>query len=114
MAENTNILEINGLHKNFFIRGQKFEVLAGVDLTVKKGERMWEKHAVKADHHSGDDQLRRDFTGWGAGKRAIPKMQHDIPGGKAFSLADRRAEHRVCNIRYCAEGREKENGGLLH
>ena len=38
MAENTNILEINGLHKNFFIRGQKFEVLAGVDLTVKKGE----------------------------------------------------------------------------
>ena len=103
MAENTNILEINGLHKNFFIRGQKFEVLAGVDLTVKKGEL-----------HSGDDQLRRDFTGWGAGKRAIPKMQHDIPGGKAFSLADRRAEHRVCNIRYCAEGREKENGGLLH
>ena len=38
MAENTNILEINGLHKNFFIGGQKFEVLAGVDLTVKKGE----------------------------------------------------------------------------
>ena len=31
MAENTNILEINGLHKNFFIRGQKFEVLAGVE-----------------------------------------------------------------------------------
>lgn len=22
MAENTNILEINGLHKNFFIRGR--------------------------------------------------------------------------------------------
>ena len=38
MAGNENILEIHQLYKNFYIRGQKFEVLAGVDLTVKKGE----------------------------------------------------------------------------
>ena len=38
MAGNENILEIHQLYKNFYIRGQKFEVLSGVDLTVKKGE----------------------------------------------------------------------------
>lgn len=38
MAENGNILEIQDLHKEFYIKGQKFEVLSGVDLTVKRGE----------------------------------------------------------------------------
>lgn len=38
MASNTNILEIRDLHKNFFIKGQKLEVLSGIDLTVKDGE----------------------------------------------------------------------------
>ena len=38
MASNTNILEIHDLHKNFFIKGQKLEVLSGIDLTVKDGE----------------------------------------------------------------------------
>lgn len=35
-AEKKNILEIRDLHKEFYIGGQKLEVLAGVDLTVKK------------------------------------------------------------------------------
>ena len=38
MAESKNILEIRDLHKNFFIKGQKLEVLAGVNLDVKDGE----------------------------------------------------------------------------
>ena len=38
MAESKNILEILDLHKNFFIKGQKLEVLAGVNLDVKDGE----------------------------------------------------------------------------
>ena len=38
MAENGNILEIRDLHKNFYIKGQKLEVLSGVNLSVKDGE----------------------------------------------------------------------------
>ena len=38
MANQENILEIRDLHKNFFIKGQKIEVLSGVNLNVKKGE----------------------------------------------------------------------------
>ena len=38
MAEKKNILEIRDLHKNFYIKGQKLEVLSGVNLTVKDGE----------------------------------------------------------------------------
>ena len=38
MAANGNILEIRDLHKNFYIKGQKLEVLSGVNLTVKDGE----------------------------------------------------------------------------
>ena len=38
MAESKNILEIRDLYKNFFIKGQKLEVLAGVNLDVKDGE----------------------------------------------------------------------------
>lgn len=38
MTENKNILEIRDLHKEFYIKGQKFEVLSGVNLEVKRGE----------------------------------------------------------------------------
>ncbi len=38
MANQENILEIRDLHKNFYIKGQKIEVLSGVNLNVKKGE----------------------------------------------------------------------------
>ena len=38
MAEKKNILEIRDLHKNFYIKGQKLEVLSGVNLSVKDGE----------------------------------------------------------------------------
>lgn len=38
MANQENILEIRDLHKNFFIKGQKIEVLSGVNLNVKKGK----------------------------------------------------------------------------
>ena len=38
MAANGDILEIRDLHKNFYIKGQKLEVLSGVNLTVKDGE----------------------------------------------------------------------------
>lgn len=38
MAEQENILEIRDLHKEFYIKGQKIEVLSGVNLSVKKGE----------------------------------------------------------------------------
>ena len=38
MAEMKNILDIRDLHKDFYIKGQRREVLAGVDLTVKEGE----------------------------------------------------------------------------
>ena len=38
MAEMKNILDIRNLHKDFYIKGQRREVLAGVDLTVKEGE----------------------------------------------------------------------------
>lgn len=38
MAEKGNILEIRNLHKDFYIKGQKLEVLSGVNLTVKEGE----------------------------------------------------------------------------
>lgn len=38
MDDRKNILEIHDLHKNFYISGQKFEVLTGVNLEVKKGE----------------------------------------------------------------------------
>lgn len=38
MAEKENILEIRNLHKDFYIKGQKIEVLSGVNLTVKEGE----------------------------------------------------------------------------
>ena len=35
MAEKKNILEIRDLHKNFYIKGQKLEVLSGVNLNVQ-------------------------------------------------------------------------------
>ena len=38
MAEKKNILEIRDLHKNFYIKGQKLEVLSGVNLNVQDGE----------------------------------------------------------------------------
>ncbi len=38
MENQENILEIRDLHKDFYIRGQKIEVLSGVNLNVKKGE----------------------------------------------------------------------------
>ena len=38
MAEMKNILDIRDLHKDFYIKGQRREVLCGVDLTVKEGE----------------------------------------------------------------------------
>ncbi len=38
MANQENILEIRDLHKDFYIKGQKIEVLSGVNLNVKKGE----------------------------------------------------------------------------
>ena len=38
MAEKKNILEIRELHKNFYIKGQKLEVLSGVNLNVQDGE----------------------------------------------------------------------------
>lgn len=38
MADKENILEIRDLHKDFYIKGQKLEVLSGVNLTVKNGE----------------------------------------------------------------------------
>ena len=38
MAEMKNILDIRNLHKDFYIKGQRREVLTGVDLTVKEGE----------------------------------------------------------------------------
>ncbi|MBQ6427058.1 MAG: ABC transporter ATP-binding protein [Anaerolineaceae bacterium] len=38
MVETNNILDIRNLHKDFYIKGQRREVLAGVDLTVKQGE----------------------------------------------------------------------------
>lgn len=38
MAEKKNILEIRDLPKNFYIKGQKLEVLSGVNLNVQDGE----------------------------------------------------------------------------
>ena len=38
MAETKNILDIRDLHKEFYIKDQKKEVLCGVDLTVAEGE----------------------------------------------------------------------------
>lgn len=38
MAETGNILEIRDLHKDFHIKGQRFQVLSGVNLTVRSGE----------------------------------------------------------------------------
>ena len=38
MAEKKNILEIRDLHKNFYIKGQKLELLSGVNLNVQDGE----------------------------------------------------------------------------
>ncbi len=38
MAETKNILDIRDLHKDFYIKGQKKEVLCGVNLTVHEGE----------------------------------------------------------------------------
>ncbi len=38
MEEKKNILEIRDLHKNFYIKGQKLEVLSGVNLNVQDGE----------------------------------------------------------------------------
>ncbi len=38
MAENRNILEIRDLHKEFYIKGQQFKVLSGVNLEVRRGE----------------------------------------------------------------------------
>ncbi len=38
MAESKNILEIRDLHKEFYIKGQQFKVLSGVNLEVKRGE----------------------------------------------------------------------------
>lgn len=38
MTEQNNILEIRDLRKEFFIKGQKLEVLTGIDLDVKKEE----------------------------------------------------------------------------
>jgi len=38
MSEKQNILEIRDLHKDFYIKGQKLEVLSGVNLNVKEGE----------------------------------------------------------------------------
>ena len=38
MAEKKNVLEIRDLHKNFYIKGQKLEVLSGVNLNVQDGE----------------------------------------------------------------------------
>lgn len=38
MDEKENILEIHDLHKTFYIGGQKHEVLAGINLEIRKGE----------------------------------------------------------------------------
>lgn len=38
MADPKNILDIRDLHKDFYIKGQRKEVLCGVDLTVHEGE----------------------------------------------------------------------------
>ena len=38
MAEHRNILEVRDLHKDFHIKGQRVEVLSGVNLTVAAGE----------------------------------------------------------------------------
>lgn len=38
MAESKNILEIRDLHKEFYIKGQQFRVLSGVNLEVERGE----------------------------------------------------------------------------
>ena len=79
MANQENILEIRDLHKNFFIKGQKIEVLSGVNLNVKKGELV----AIVG------------ASGWGAGKRSFSQMQYDLPGGQTVSLAERTAEYRI-------------------
>lgn len=38
MSEEKNVLEIRNLHKDFYIKGERMEVLSGVDLEVKNGE----------------------------------------------------------------------------
>ena len=106
MAEKKNILEIRDLHKNFYIKGQKLEVLSGVNLNVQDGELVAIVGASGCGKStllkliitlepisSGEILLDGEPVNGPSPKCSMIFQQHDLSGGQTVPLADSTAEH---------------------